>query len=381
LFGDPARWAFETQLAFLLQKSLDIMKALDRGASVVLDRSLEEDIHVFAKYFRSVGAIDNRAAQTYDMVAQYFTAELPAPDVVLYCQCSVNTALERIAARKRHDKKAHSMEHLEQVNELYTSWLTTYRSSSIYALDSETWDWREPVVFHRISRELEGLYEDPREAHSQLDLFAISTSQTTIPNIAALEILRPIHETEHEALHRRAVSTLELGPLPYPSAYIAAPFTAFAKQAPSGPHELFSSAQPHGSIGRGKFRKTLLQIERVLSAVGIRCLIPHRDVNQWGKRLLEPCQVTALCTEQVSRCDLFVGILGDSHGSHYEFGIARAQGKPCIIVHCRELGESFIATGIMTDGHTTLSITCERLTDVPVSLGGDEVNIFLDRFF
>ncbi|MBK9034971.1 MAG: deoxynucleoside kinase [Myxococcales bacterium] len=77
LTSDPNRWAFETQLSFLCSKAVQVNEALATGTSFVLDRSLQEDIYVFAELFRTRGEIAERAYETYALVANHFLSVLP----------------------------------------------------------------------------------------------------------------------------------------------------------------------------------------------------------------------------------------------------------------------------------------------------------------
>ena len=49
---NPTRWAFETQLAFLCHKAFAILKELEKGNRIIIDRTLSEDSEIFAKYFK-----------------------------------------------------------------------------------------------------------------------------------------------------------------------------------------------------------------------------------------------------------------------------------------------------------------------------------------
>src|SRR5687768_12834884 len=53
LFSDTQRWAYETQLAFLAEKGIQLLTPGTRA--IVLDRSLQEDVQIFAQYWHDVG--------------------------------------------------------------------------------------------------------------------------------------------------------------------------------------------------------------------------------------------------------------------------------------------------------------------------------------
>lgn len=376
LFQNPERWAFETQLAFLLHKAVDIYKAIEQSPGLVIDRTISEDIDVFAAYFHDRGDIDDRAHESYQSLALYFKAQLPSPDLVIYCDCDIDTAISRVADRARSDLSNHSELFVKEIYDRYRRWLAAEHEASIYVADSVKWDWRNTEHITKVVRDL-GLIYARSYFRPQIDLFdTVSQPAGNLP-----EVLRPhflsIGSSDSQGFFR--IPSGGSGLLPYPAAYIAAPFTSFATSTEHDDQELFE--KPHGEIRRGKFRSTLLGVEKALRNYGITSLIPHRDVNQWGKISLEPKQVSMLCSEQVSRTDLFIGIIAESHGAHYEFGLAKGLGKPCIIVHCEELNESFVGSGFTSDGGQILAIECKKVTDIPSSLGSDEVREFIRRYF
>jgi deoxyadenosine/deoxycytidine kinase len=142
-----------------------------------------------------------------------------------------------------------------------------------------------------------------------------------------------------------------------------------------------SATVPHGMIAPGKYRSMLLGLEKSLRSLGVHSFIPHRDVNKWGRKTLTAEKVFQGCSEAVEECDLIVALPGLSHGTHYEFGLARGLKKPSIIIHCAELDESFISGGAQTTDDLLLPLTCSKLTDVPELLLCDEAVHFLKAFF
>ena len=325
LSRDPGRWAFETQLAFLCHRSVGFWTALNDNYAVVLDRTLSEDVNIFAKCFQAEGYMDQRAYDTYMSLARYFLLELPPPDLVLHCQCSMATALKRISERQRPDRLLHGEQHLRNIAAYYEEWLATYRDSTIYILDSNAIDWRDPAVLQTIAQEIYNIRGLPTPP-AQADLFAPVEVPPAKHDGAILKphFLKLPERGWTERIPRRDTARVPL----YPFAYLAAPFTGRAvTQRPSATGTLFVESNAHGRILRGPYRTMLLGVEKVLSGFGLKTLLPHRDVNSWGNVTRESEEVTQLCTEHVSRCDLFVGILGGA-GSHYELAWQGGSASP-----------------------------------------------------
>nr|WP_276203675.1 deoxynucleoside kinase [Hyalangium minutum] len=386
LNSNPRRWAFETQLAFFCHKAIQVNEALSRSERIILDRTLTEDIHVFAKYFVSKGHIEKRAFDTYLELASFFFKTLPAPDIVIYCECAPSTAIRRIQKRRRDDQFLHSPQHIKSIAKLYEDWTTSYQDSTLLALDGNRFDWREQVIAETVCREIENVWLGIEEPAQQLTLFekleSSSPKQKRHDLRNSLSLLRPIYVKPSEGTSPYGMASVQPpSTSAYPTAYIAAPFTAKANaQSRSRQYNMIFSSAPHGKISRGKYRSSLLGIETALKKLGIATLLPHRDVNKWGNLSLTPNEVMRLCTEHVSKSDVMVAVLGTSHGSHYEFGLARGMGKPCIVISSDEVHSSFIGSGLDNSDDRVLLLKCKHLSEVPGLLLEQNSQRFLQRF-
>jgi deoxyadenosine/deoxycytidine kinase len=377
---DPSRWAFEAQLSFLAHKATQIADALRLHGATVLDRSISEDINVFARHFHSKSQIEDRAFSTYLSLGEYLEATIPSPDLVIYCRCPLQVVRSRVAQRSREDQAFHSPEFLSAIFDRYIDWVKTYAQASLFEIDSERVDFRDDMVVHQICREIENTWSSLDSDAHQLDMFSGDSEQLTPPHDSDAPLLHALsHQLVNEAWPPSQIVSSPQSVQAYPLAYIAAPFTALATDPSEERQMSLALEKHHGQIGKGKYRRFLLHTEKSLNTLGVKAIIPHRDINKWGKKQLSPDSVMRLCTDQVKTCDLFVGLPGQSHGSHYEFGVARGMGKPCIVIHCDEISESFISKGAAKSTDELLVLTCARLGDIPKALQSQDVRIFLRK--
>ena len=380
LFTDPSRWAFEIQTAFLVTKALQLKEALYNRVGVVLDRTLYEDADVFAEYFYKKGHIDARSYNTYRALADHFFQELPPPHLVILCDCPIDVARSRLARRAEGAAKYYPPGHLEEIADFYSLWRERYNKSDLVVVDTHDVDIRLKKNIDLVSRDVRALL-GRRDESSQLDLFGELVADPSY----ATQIIQPVKLLPY--MNRRPppsrIAKPEVRVTPFPSAYIAAPFTGLATCSPSRPDNalmLFENAPAHGILAPGAYRSFLLSIERALRRLGIWCVIPHRDVNAWGERSLTPTQVLTLCSRYVLETDLFVGILATSHGAHYEFGIAQGLGKPSIIIKTPSIEESFIAQGTSNSFENVYTLKLKTEAEVEQALVTPEVRRFLRRF-
>ena len=104
--------------------------ALDRGADVLLDRSLFEDA-IFANALANDGVITPLDMGTY--VAHFETLKtLVGPlDAVVFLDVTPEVALERIRARGRECEKGITADYLRGLQAGYEDWLSTLRGTAV----------------------------------------------------------------------------------------------------------------------------------------------------------------------------------------------------------------------------------------------------------
>jgi deoxyadenosine/deoxycytidine kinase len=374
---DRRRWAFDAQLAFLCQKATTTIRAIENGARIILDRSLYEDIGIFSKLFRDAGHIDERSYAIYENLVNYFLEELPPPDAIIHCACTAETSLRRVSQRNREDQLFHTPEHISEISRRYEEWLDGFDRATVLLVDSEQVDFRQPAAVQTIAGEIERFFSVSPAVPEQMSLFSTDTavesrSATTDADAGLVKVLRRVPRSS-----TRFANFGSLRPHPYPTAYLAAPFTGIATPPrEEEPSNLFRVGQPEGQILRGRYRTSLLGLAKALEDMGVHVILPHRDVNRWGQVSLTPEQVVSACTAHLAGCDFFVGLLGMSHGSHFEFGIARGQGKPAIVIHCSEIVESFVASGVK-NVPGILVVRCKSMAEMAVRIQAEDVRDFL----
>lgn len=361
LFSNQARWALATQLSFLVDKARQALELQDARHPFVLDRSLHEDIDVFAEHFRRRGHIDERSFGAYQLVSEYFLEKVVNPSILIFCDCPLAKTVDRIHQRTTDSGKpaiAYPDGHIEDIFCLYQSWIAQYEATPVLRVDTEARDFRKVEELRALVDEIEQALETAEPEVEQLPLFG---SQAISPP---------------ESKPRRRLSR---GRTPFPSVYIAAPFTSQAT-APStkGPEgtRLFDDEPYHGLISRGTYRNALTKLSKNLESLGLSTLLPHRDINGWGSKHLNQRDVFESCATGVSESDAFIGIMGSSSGSHYEFGLAAGLGKPIVLIRCAEIADSFVSSGA-TSSERLLVCECMTIKEIPSVAKRPELARFL----
>jgi deoxyadenosine/deoxycytidine kinase len=382
VFVNPERWAFDAQISFLADKAIQVQRHLDQGFDVVIDRSIYEDVEIFAKYFYEHDWFDERSYRTYCDVVEYFLSRIPAPHVLIFCECGFEQALQRIKLRGRDYQKNYPSGYLHEIFTLYQAWIAQYKNSDIIKVNTEILNFRNSPNANTTITELFSFYAAQQSQRTQADLFDVNNAFTSTSDMGPAGVSCVIREN-------RSPITLDISSSRIKSwqernkVYIAAPFTAHAKSVSvEKPREaqssLFRQDVLHGVIPRGGYRDALSKLAKAWEQYGFTTLLPHRDINQWGKKHLTEKDVFEQCSSHVFSSNFFVGIIGQSPGAHYEYGIARGAKKPCVIIFCDQITPSFIINGVKADEQTCV-VRYKRLSSLSQVVHEPDVIDFLQR--
>lgn len=133
-YADPARYAFQTQMFFLLSRFRQQQELLQ---GELFQRRVVGDYH-FAKdlIFANITLSDEELA-LYKQVAGVLAPRVPRPELVVYLQASVESLLERIARRGRRMEKDIEPRYLATLAEAYNHYFFHYRESPLLVVNTD----------------------------------------------------------------------------------------------------------------------------------------------------------------------------------------------------------------------------------------------------
>ena len=140
-YKDMSVWAFHSQIFFLTRRLRIHRQLIDHATSAIQDRSVYEDAEIFAHNLYRQGLIDDRDYNSYRELYQVLSEFLPPPDLVVYLRASTSTLLERIKTRGRDYERRISPEYLEQLNELYESWIARFQLCPVLTVPADDLDY------------------------------------------------------------------------------------------------------------------------------------------------------------------------------------------------------------------------------------------------
>ena len=140
-YKDMRRWAFHLQIYFLSKRFQSQLEINQSTSSCIQDRTIYEDVEIFAWTLHQQGSMDDRDYQNYRDFFSMMTDHLRPPDVIIYLRADVDTLLRRIANRGRDCERTIKREYLESLNHAYDHWASSAQKITRFAvLDSTNFD-------------------------------------------------------------------------------------------------------------------------------------------------------------------------------------------------------------------------------------------------
>ena len=150
-YADQPRWAFTLQVHFLNER-FRMIKEIRRAGGGSLDRSIYGD-RIFAEVLHDDGAMTDEEFTTYETLLSNMLEHADVPDLLVYLDCSIDTAIDRIRRRNRGLEAGIPRDYLERLNARYLEWYAAYDLSPKLLIDTDA-----------------GPLERPEHARAALDL-------------------------------------------------------------------------------------------------------------------------------------------------------------------------------------------------------------------
>jgi len=154
-------WSFHLQIFFLGHRAEQHLDLAHDPQSAIADRSIYEDVYIFARALYQMGNITERDYQAYRRVFDLLTKSLPSPDLLIYLKCPVSILMERISERGRAIESGITSEYLYLLETFYDDWLATFDICPVLTIPSDDLDFvHKPrhlgIVVQRIQDKLAG---------------------------------------------------------------------------------------------------------------------------------------------------------------------------------------------------------------------------------
>ncbi len=162
-YEDMQRWSFNLQVYFLNVRFNNIKKIRSSDRSVIQDRTIYEDAHIFAPNLHAMGLMSTRDFDNYMSLFSSLNTMIQPPDLLIYLRGSIPTLVKQIQQRGRDYEDSIRLDYLKRLNERYEAWISTYKLGKLIILDIDELDFENDAtdsnfVINKIEAELNGLF-------------------------------------------------------------------------------------------------------------------------------------------------------------------------------------------------------------------------------
>ncbi|HLO53530.1 MAG TPA: deoxynucleoside kinase [Saprospiraceae bacterium] len=162
-YEDMHRWSFNLQIYFLnsrYQQILDIRKGLH---TVIQDRTIYEDAHIFAPNLHDMSLMSSRDFDNYYELFRIMSSQVEPPDLLIYLKSSIPKLVQHIHTRGRDYEGNMSLDYLKKLNERYETWIESYKEGKLLVINNDKLDFKNNpedlgVVIEMVDAEINGLF-------------------------------------------------------------------------------------------------------------------------------------------------------------------------------------------------------------------------------
>jgi deoxyadenosine/deoxycytidine kinase len=163
-YENMREWAFHLQIYFLGHRAEQHIHLAEIPESAILDRSIYEDAHIFARALNHMGNLADRDFEAYLRLYHLIVAHLPKPDLLIHLEAPVPILMERIRRRARDIETGISEDYLALLAQFYAEWIKDFDLCPVLTIRSDDLDFVHEdhhldIVVQRINERLSGREE------------------------------------------------------------------------------------------------------------------------------------------------------------------------------------------------------------------------------
>jgi deoxyadenosine/deoxycytidine kinase len=162
-YAEMERWSFNLQVFFLNSRFRQILDIRQGDKSIIQDRTIYEDAHIFAPNLHAMGLMTNRDFSNYSSLFELMERLVEPPDLLIYLRASISTLVDQIHKRGRDYENSISIDYLSRLNERYEAWISTYTKGKLLIIDVDHLNFVDKPedlgkIVDRIDAQINGLF-------------------------------------------------------------------------------------------------------------------------------------------------------------------------------------------------------------------------------
>ncbi len=162
-YEDMQRWSFNLQVYFLNSRLANLIDIKNSNKTVIQDRTIYEDAHIFAPNLYEMGLMTKRDFENYANFFGTLKRMVTPPDLLIYVKASIPKLVDQIQKRGREYEENIRLDYLKRLNEFYNKWIDSYKDGPLMVIDIDNSNFAEneedfAEVVRRIDAQINGLF-------------------------------------------------------------------------------------------------------------------------------------------------------------------------------------------------------------------------------
>jgi len=154
-------WSFHLQVFFLGHRAEQHIYLSELSDSAIVDRSIYEDAHIFARALHHMGNLCDRDYRSYLRLYRLIIGNLPRPDLLIHLEAPVPVLMERIRRRARDIETGIDSNYMKLLERFYREWIDGFDLCPVLTVRSDDLDFVHKsdhldIVVQRIKDKLSG---------------------------------------------------------------------------------------------------------------------------------------------------------------------------------------------------------------------------------
>jgi len=162
-YEDMHRWSFNLQIYFLNSRYQQILNIRQGKNTVVQDRTIYEDAHIFAPNLHDMNLMSTRDFSNYIELFRLMSSQVEPPDLLIYLKSSIPKLVHYIHTRGRDYEGNMSLDYLKKLNERYETWIDGYKEGNLLVINNDNLDFKNNpedlgIIIEKVDAEINGLF-------------------------------------------------------------------------------------------------------------------------------------------------------------------------------------------------------------------------------
>src|SRR6056300_1051039 len=162
-YNHMERWSFNLQVYFLNTRFRQVLNIREGSKTVIQDRTIYEDAHIFAPNLHSMGLMTNRDFENYLNLFELMESLVKGPDLLIYLRSSIPNLVSQIHKRGRDYENSISIDYLSRLNERHEAWIHGYDKGKLLIIDVDNLDFVDNeedlgFIINKIDAQINGLF-------------------------------------------------------------------------------------------------------------------------------------------------------------------------------------------------------------------------------